>query len=433
MTAQIISVGTELLLGDILNTNAQFLSRELAALGISVLQQHTVGDNHGRLEELVEEAKRRSDILIFTGGLGPTEDDLTKETVAACFHDALRFDEEAYRQIQDHYARTGRTMTPNNRKQAMVPVRGQKLPNSQGTAPGAWFEDDGCLAILMPGVPWEMEAMWKEQVYPRLCQKAGCVLHSLVLRVQGGESWIDSQVGHLFESENPTAAIYCKAGECIIRITARQANEESARRSCREYAQKFYEILGTAIYDEDVPGIEHTVIRLLTEKGKKTATAESCTGGLVAQRLTAVPGASEVFHFGFVTYANEAKHKLLGVSEHTLETCTAVSPETAAQMAAGAKSAAGADYAVSLTGIAGPGGGTPQRPVGLVYLGGACPEGVWVKKLMLGQRSRDVIRQWASQQALDLLRRMILGQPVPDARLYSPEEVEQSRQTPFES
>ena len=159
MTAQIISVGTELLLGDILNTNAQFLSRELAALGISVLQQHTVGDNHGRLEELVEEAKRRSDILIFTGGLGPTEDDLTKETVAACFHDALRFDEEAYRQIQDHYARTGRTMTPNNRKQAMVPVRGQKLPNSQGTAPGAWFEDDGCLAILMPGVPWEMEAM----------------------------------------------------------------------------------------------------------------------------------------------------------------------------------------------------------------------------------------------------------------------------------
>ncbi|MBQ5754301.1 MAG: competence/damage-inducible protein A [Oscillospiraceae bacterium] len=432
MTAQIISVGTELLLGDILNTNAQYLSQELAALGISVLQQHTVGDNHDRLAELVNEAKKRSDLLIFTGGLGPTEDDLTKETVAACFHDTLQFDEESYRQIEAHFARTGRPLTANNRKQAMVPVRGHKIPNDQGTAPGAWFEDEGRCAVLMPGVPWEMKAMWQNGVLPLLAQKTGCLIHSLVLRVKGGESWIDSQVGHLFENENPTAAIYCKAGECEIRITARRQNEAEAEESCREYAQKFYDILGDAIYDENVPGMEHTVVRLLAQKGMKAATAESCTGGLIAQRLTGVPGASEVFHFGFVTYANEAKEKMLGVSAHTLDTQTAVSPETAAQMAAGARAASGADVAVSVTGIAGPGGGTEEKPVGLVYLGGACQKGVWVRRLMLGQRARDTIRLWASQRALDMLRCMILDADPDDSRFYTYEEIERSRSAPFE-
>ncbi len=233
MTAEIICVGTELLLGDIVNTNAQFLSRELAELGISVLHQHVIGDNPGRLRDLVKEAKSRSDLLVFSGGLGPTEDDLTKETVAEAFGDTLHFDEAEWQKIVDFFARTGRggrTPTANNRKQAMVPTKGHKLPNAHGTAPGAWFEDDGCIAVLMPGVPREMKAMWAEDIRPVLLQRQNCTIHSKTLRVLGGESSIASKVSPLFASENPTAAIYCKIGESEIRVTARAATEAEAER-----------------------------------------------------------------------------------------------------------------------------------------------------------------------------------------------------------
>ena len=222
MTAEIICVGTELLLGDILNTNAQFLSRELAELGISVMHQHVIGDNPARLKELVLQAKSRSDLLVFSGGLGPTEDDLTKETVAEAFGDTLAFDEGEWQKIIDFFARTNRRPTPNNRKQAMCPTVGHKLINGHGTAPGAWFEDaDGRCAALMPGVPREMKAMWAEQVRPILLKRQNCTIHSRTLRVLGGESAIASKVAPLFEAANPTAAIYCKTGECEIRVTAR--------------------------------------------------------------------------------------------------------------------------------------------------------------------------------------------------------------------
>ena len=210
MTAEIICVGTELLLGDIVNTNAQFLSRELAELGITVLHQHVVGDNAARLKELVATSRARSDLLVFSGGLGPTADDLTKETVADAFGDTLAFDPEEWRKIVDFFARTGRTPTENNRKQAMVPVRGHKLPNAHGTAPGAWFEDEnGHCAALMPGVPREMKAMWAEQVRPLLERRQNCTIHSKTLHVLGGESRIAEKVGDLFDSANPTVAIYC--------------------------------------------------------------------------------------------------------------------------------------------------------------------------------------------------------------------------------
>ena len=402
MTAEIISVGTELLLGNILNTNAQYLSRELAALGITVRRQSTIGDNHDRLADFVNEAKQRCDLLVFTGGLGPTADDLTKETVAACFGDTLTFDPEEWQKIVDFFTRTGRETTPNNRKQAMVPVHGHKVVNHHGTAPGAWFEQDGHCAVLMPGVPHEMKAMWEESVRPLLLARQSCALHSLTLRVLGGESNLEYRVRALLENPNPTAAIYCKTGECEIRITARAQNDTEAQTMCRAYAKKFYDLLGDAVYDEDVAGLEETVVHTLRANGLTIATAESCTGGMIAQRLTNVSGASEVFGYGFVTYWEQAKAKLVGVDPAVIAQYNVVSAPVAAQMALGAAKAAGADIAVSVTGLAGPGGGDAVRPVGTVYLGAARGDRVYVKKLFVSRPDRALIRARAAQTALEL-------------------------------
>ena len=429
MTAEIICVGTELLLGDIVNTNAQFLSRELAELGVSVLHQHVIGDNPARLRELVAQARARSELLVFSGGLGPTEDDLTKETVAAAFGDTLHFDAEEWAKITAFFARTGRQPTPNNRKQAMVPTRGHKIPNAHGTAPGAWFEDDaGRCAVLMPGVPREMKAMWTEQIRPALQRRQNCTIHSHTLRVLGGESSIASKVAPLFANANPTAAIYCKTGESEIRITARAATAQQAEADCKAYLQKFRDILGDAAYDVDVPALEYTVVRVLRERGLHAATAESCTGGMVAERLTNVPGASEAFAYGFVTYSKAAKQKLLGVDAALISRWNVVSGPVAAAMAFGAAQASGAELAVGITGIAGPGGALPGKPVGTVYLAGADARtgAGWLQRLALGgYHDREVIRTRAAMYALDLLRRMALGLPVPDATAIT-------RQTPPE-
>ncbi|MGN0662509.1 MAG: competence/damage-inducible protein A [Faecalibacterium sp.] len=409
MTAEIISVGTELLLGNILNTNAQYLSRELAALGITVQRQSTVGDNHDRLADWVNEAKQRCDLLVFTGGLGPTADDLTKETVAACYGDTLAFDEAEWNKITAFFAASGRVTTPNNRKQAMVPVHGHKIVNHHGTAPGAWFEQDGRCAVLMPGVPHEMRAMWEESVRPLLLERQSCTLHSLTLRVLGGESDIEYRVRPLLENANPTAAIYCKTGECEIRITARAGSDEDGAAKCRAYAKKFYEILGDAVYDEDVAGLEETVVHTLRANGLTLATAESCTGGLIAQRLTSVSGASEVFGYGFVTYWEQAKTRLVGVDPAVIAKYNVVSAPVAAQMALGAAQAAGADIAVSVTGVAGPTGGDAVRPVGTVYLGAVRGETVSVKKLFVSRPDRALIRARAAQAALELALRLAQG------------------------
>ena len=305
MTAEIICVGTELLLGDILNTNAQFLSRELAELGISVMHQHVIGDNPARLKELVLQAKSRSDLLVFSGGLGPTEDDLTKETVAEAFGDTLAFDEGEWQKIIDFFARTNRRPTPNNRKQAMCPTVGHKLINDHGTAPGAWFEDaDGHCAALMPGVPREMKAMWAEQVRPILLKRQNCTIHSRTLRVLGGESAIASKVAPLFEKYN------------------------------------------------------------------------------------------------------------------------VVSGPVAAAMAFGAARESGAELAVGITGLAGPGGALPGKPVGTVYLAGAdtrTDTGYLMRLTLGGYQDRQIIRTRAALYALDMLRRMALGLDVPDSVRFTPE------------
>ena len=409
MTAEIISVGTELLLGNILNTNAQYLSRELAALGITVQRESTIGDNHGRLADFVNEAKQRCDLLVFTGGLGPTADDLTKETVAACYGDTLAFDPEEWQKIVDFFTRTGRKTTPNNRKQAMVPVHGHKVINNHGTAPGAWFEQEGHCAVLMPGVPHEMKAMWTESVRPLLLARQNCTLHSVTLRVLGGESNIEYRVKHLLENANPTAAIYCKTGECEIRITARASSEEDGEKMCRAYATKFYDLLGDAVYDEDVAGLEETVVRTLKEQGLTLSTAESCTGGMIAQRVTSVSGSSEVFGYGFVTYWEQAKTRLVGVEPEVIAKYNVVSAPVAARMALGAAAASGSDIAVSVTGVAGPTGGDEVRPVGTVYLGAARGDTVYVQKLFVSRPDRALVRARAAQAALALALRLAQG------------------------
>ena len=285
----------------------------------------------------------------------------------------------------------------------------RQIINNHGTAPGAWFEQDGRCAVLMPGVPHEMKAMWTESVRPLLMERQNCTLHSVTLRVLGGESDIEYKVRDLLENPNPTAAIYCKTGECEIRITARARSDEDGEKMCRAYAKKFYDMLGDAVYDEDVAGLEETVVHTLQEKGLTIATAESCTGGLIAQRLTSVSGSSEVFGYGFVTYWEQAKAKLVGVDPAVIEKYNVVSAPVAAQMALGAAKASGADIAVSVTGLAGPTGGDEVRPVGTVYLGAARDGVACVKKLFVSRPDRALVRARAAQAALELALRLAQG------------------------
>ena len=278
MNAEIIAVGTELLLGDILNTNAQYLARQLAGLGFTVWHQNVVGDNPQRLAQLAEQARQRSQLVIYSGGLGPTDDDLTKETIAAAYGDTLRFDEEQYKRIADYFTASGRSVPANNRKQAMVPVHGRTLQNDNGTAPGVVFEQDSRMAILLPGPPKELVPMFEKQVRPLLETLQDGVLYSRILRVYGiGESRLEELVGHLLEGSNPTAALYAKTAEVTVRVTAKGDTLEQAKTLCGQLADEFYRLLGDAVYDEGEEGMEKTVVQLYSRKGMQLATAESCT------------------------------------------------------------------------------------------------------------------------------------------------------------
>ncbi|MDL2253291.1 competence/damage-inducible protein A [Ruminococcaceae bacterium OttesenSCG-928-I18] len=419
MRAEIISVGTELLLGDIVNTNAQYLSRELASLGFTVYYQSVVGDNPVRLRQLVHEAKQRSDVLLFTGGLGPTEDDLTKETVAEAYGDSLILDAEELSRLESFFASLGRTMAPGNRKQAMVPRRGRKLDNPNGTAPGAYFRQGSKYAFLLPGPPREMKPMFENEVRPLLEEMQEGAIRSRTLRVVGiGESDLEEMVMDLLSGSNPTAALYAKEGEVHIRVTAQAATAEQADYMCNEMARLFETILGDAIYSDDDGDLSTTVVRLLTAKGETVALAESCTGGLLAERITSVPGSSQVFGYGAVSYANEFKRRMLGVRGSTLRRYGAVSSQVAAEMAFGAAKKGEAEYGIGITGIAGPDGGTEEKPVGLVYVGVSVGKRVFIRKLLIANRERDFVRIIATQHALDMLRRAVLGLEIPQAKEF---------------
>ncbi|WMI80736.1 competence/damage-inducible protein A [Anaerotignum sp. MB30-C6] len=409
MKAEIIAVGTELLLGDILNTNAQFLAKELAFLGIEVYYQTVVGDNPKRLEDTIFHAFSRADLVITTGGLGPTEDDLTKETAAKYFGENLVLDEKALSQIQVFFDRIDREMTANNTKQAYVPENnGVVLYNANGTAPGIILEKNEKIMVMLPGPPKEVVPMFENQVKPYLAKKQEYTFISRILRVASvGESAMEMLVKDLIDAQtNPTIAPYAKDGEALLRITAKAKNEEEANRLIDPVAQALKERLGKSVYAEGETNMETEVAKLLVAQNKTIAVAESCTGGEISSQLVRYPGISQVLLEGCVTYSNESKIKRLKVLQETLEKFGAVSKETALEMAKGVAETAGADIGIATTGIAGPDGGTKDKPVGLVYMGLYYNGTVETREFHFAG-SRNKIRERATFQALDWLRRKL--------------------------
>jgi nicotinamide-nucleotide amidase len=411
MTAEIICVGTELLLGNIVNTNAAFLSEKLAYLGINCYFQTVVGDNRDRLLSVINTALSRADILIFSGGLGPTEDDLTKETVAEALGKKLIRDKWAEQEIADYFALRGRIPTDNNWKQADVIEGCEILYNKNGTAPGIFVSEGEKTVILLPGPPLELKSMFTDSVMPKLQQKCGQVFYSQTVKIVGpGESSVETQILDMLNTqENPTIAPYAKTGEVHLRVTARAKDEKEAREKTAPVVEELYRRFGNAVYTTDADEtLEMALTKLLIKKKYTMTTAESCTGGMIAARMVNAPGVSAVLKSGFITYANEAKEELLGVSHDTLEKFGAVSRETAEEMAEGAVKAAHTDAAIAVTGIAGPDGGTKEKPVGLVYIGVNVRGNVEVREYHFSG-SRQKIRESVTAAALTFLREKLLA------------------------
>lgn len=411
MRAEIISIGTELLLGDIVNSNAQFLGQELAALGIEMYYQQVVGDNEERILHAFKEAYNRCDIIITTGGLGPTDDDLTKEMVAKYFNKRLFEDKEALENLQEYFKFRKRKMTTNNLKQALIPEGATAIKNNNGTAPGVIIEENNKIMIILPGPPKEMKPMFEEDIKPYLKSKSDSVIISKMIKILGiGESAVAETVKDLMESQsNPTIAPYAKEIGVILRITAKAENEAAALKLIEPLEIEIKNRLGENVYATEDISIEDVVAKLLIENKYTVSTAESCTGGMIASTLINYPGISEVFMEGAVTYSNEAKHKRLGVKNETLEKYGAVSEETAREMAIGIAKKANTDVSIVTTGIAGPGGGTEEKPVGLVYIGVYVKGKVKVEKhIFKGNRSK--VRNQATITALDILRRCLINE-----------------------
>ena len=414
MNAEIISVGTELLLGQVVNTDTTIVARELSALGINLLYSAVVGDNVERLKLAVETAISRSDLLIMTGGLGPTTDDLTKETTAACAGRKLVLHQPSLDRILNYF--NEKKVSSNQEKQAWLPEGCTVFQNDNGTAPGCAFQaQSGCTIIMLPGPPSELEPMLRNYVVPFLKQDQEWVIVSHNVHIYGrGEAPVAQMMDDLMNGENPTLAPYAKEGECYLRVTTKAHTEEEADQMCQPLIQEIKRRLGDFVYSVDVESLEELVVQKLADQGKKLATAESCTGGLLAKRITDVPGSSAVFDMGCVTYANEAKEALLSVDHETLEQYGAVSEETAREMAEGIVRRSGSDIGVGITGIAGPDGGTPEKPVGLIYIALSDGEHTWVtKRSPIGRtKSRAWHRHCAASQALDMVRRYLDGLPV---------------------
>ncbi len=411
-TVEILSVGTELLLGNIANTDAQMLSQGLSELGLNVFWHTVVGDNLQRAEEAVALAKRRADIIITTGGLGPTCDDLTKNVLAEAFGKKLVFDEGSAERIRSYFQRTGRPMTDNNLQQAMLPEGCTILENDWGTAPGCAFEAEGCHVIMLPGPPSECRPMFQYRARPYLLSLSEGVIASHTIKLFGiGESAMEAQLREQMNAmSNPTLAPYAKEGECELRVTAKAATDEEAQALLQPTVAQVKDLFGDRVYGVDVPSLEHVVIQGLKGKGLTLGVAESCTGGLIAKRLTDVPGASAAFKGGIVSYTNEIKENVLRVPEHLLTQFGAVSGEVAAAMAQGARRVLGCDVALSSTGVAGPDRDDWDNEVGTMFVAIATYEGTHVRPLHLGTRPmRDRLRTQTASHAFDLARRYLSG------------------------
>lgn len=412
LTAEIISVGTELLMGQILDTNAQYISQRLAEVGVNQYFRTTVGDNRQRLQDTIQQALGRADLVILTGGLGPTEDDLTKETAADVMgYRDFSIDEASKARMYQRFVNYNHPMPENNLKQVMFPKGAIILPNDYGTAPGCILEKDGKAIILLPGPPREMRPMFDASVMPYLCKENHSQLYSRVLRVYGmGESMVADQLGEMIDLQtNPTIATYALTGETTIRVTARCNSDQEGEALLQPVIRQIQQILGSVVYDTHGRPLEEVCAGLLEQAGKTLAVAESCSGGMLASTLVSVAGSSAWFLEGCVTYSNAAKTRRLGVREETLSLHGAVSRETATEMAQGMRRSAGADLALATTGIAGPSGGTSEKPVGLVYVALASQEAAYVHEMhFAGDRER--IRGAAVLEGLDMLRRYLTGQ-----------------------
>lgn len=406
MNCEIIGVGTELLLGDIVNTDAQYLAQELASMGIVIHYQEVVGDNPERMRACISNAVSRSDLVILTGGLGPTADDLTKEISCEVMGAELVLDEDILEGIRSYFTSKGIVMPESNAKQAYVPKGGTVFANRNGTAPGCAVEKDGKTVIMLPGPPRELKPMFENEVKPFLAEKTGGVILSKQVRTFGiGESDMAQRVAELLDGENPTVAPYAKDGEALLRVTAKAETKEKAEQMCDKTIEKIREKIGGYIYSDQSLNLEQTAVKLLRENGKKIALAESCTGGYIAKRITDVPGSSEVFEYGIVSYSNEVKMKLLGVRSETIEQYTEVSEQTAAEMAEGVRRLSGADIGISVTGVSGPGGGTEDKPVGLAYIGFSHQGGTYVREVRTGKKqdSREYNRYVTASNALHMV------------------------------
>jgi nicotinamide-nucleotide amidase len=412
MQAEIISVGTELLLGDTLDTNANVLSRAMAETGILLVRRVTVGDNRERILDALRMAASRADLILTTGGLGPTPDDLTKECIAEAFGDRLIEDPDAVEMLRDFFKSRNLILAKSNLKQALKFESGFLLPNPNGTAPGAALLKDGLTVICLPGPPREMVPMLENHVLPYLRDRLGqeaMTLRSRFLRLVGiGESLASEKVGDLQDSENPTVAPVLRGMEPSFRITARAREKEVADLMVAEMEARIRKRVGEYVYGTDNDTLESVIIEELKAHNQTVATAESCTGGLIGHRLTGVPGSSDVFLGGIVAYSNAVKQSILRVRAETLWQYGAVSRESAEEMAQGVRKILNVSYGVSVTGIAGPGGGTEEKPVGLVHMAVADTRGVIGERHHFGG-SRADIKMRASQAALNLLRRRMLG------------------------
>ena len=409
MRAEIVSVGTELLLGQIVDTNASKLSRALSEVGVSVYRRTTVGDNHDRLLNALKTALAESDAVFTIGGLGPTEDDITRETLAEAMGDTLHHDEEIAHRLKAFFRLRKLPLLESNLKQAMVPTDGRALDNPNGTAPGLLFEKDGKIAVALPGPPNEFDPMVENHVIPFLRERtSGATIRSRIVRVCGmGESMVEDRVKDLMSSANPTIAPYAKLGEVHLRVTAHADSAAAADSAVSELAARVAERLRDHVYGYDEETLESAVVKLLWERDKTVATAESCTGGMLAARITEVAGSSEVFPGGVISYSNDAKSDLVSVPADLIAAHGAVSPEVATSLALGARHRFRSDFGIGITGIAGPDVGTPQKPVGLVYIGIAASDGAQVEESHF-TGSRHVIRYRSTQTALVLLRNRLL-------------------------
>ena len=410
MTVELISVGTEILLGNIVNTNAAYLSEQCARLGLSCFYQTVVGDNEERLSAVFRTAFERSDVVILSGGLGPTQDDLTKETVAKVLDRQMILDEVSKKSIQEYFAKRRIELTENNWKQAMVPKGAVVVANANGTAPGIIVEEGSKRVILLPGPPNELIPMFEKSIYPYLSEAEPGIIYSRTVKLCGiGESKAETMVADLIaEQGNPTIAPYARTGEVHLRITAKAETEKEAKKLLKPVIKELKNRFGIHVYttDENVT-LEQAVVELLLANHLTVTTAESCTGGLLSAKLINVPGVSEVFKHGHVTYSNKAKHKLLGVKKPSLGKYGAVSETVAKEMVKGAAVSSKADVAVAITGIAGPDGGSEEKPVGLVYIGCSVCGRVKVKEYHFSG-NRNKIRENSVIAALTLMRQCIL-------------------------